>query len=199
MRQCPGLHRQGERGPATPHDRVEIGTDSDHVSAPAVSLGSGAWETRRLTGPGANGAVAVSDAPAFETAACRAQDGGPVAAAFAYGWQHQAATSPWPQAPRRVELLTALWAFREDPAEGSRSVDAFDDAEVALDAVGEGGQCFLVGSALAHRDGLLKAVELDQDGALGDSGVIPRDPTANDEGPATPGLDGQPGQLVVSG
>src|SRR5689334_957239 len=78
-----------------------------------------------------------------------------------------------------------------------RSVGAFDDAEVALDAVGEGAQRLLVGLALACRDGLLEAVELDQDGALGDSGVVGGDPAATDEGPAAAGLDGRTGQLVV--
>ena len=48
------------------------------------------------------------------------------------------------------------------------------------------------------RDGLLEAVELDQDGALGDSGVMRHDPTATDEGPTAPGLHGRTGQLVVS-
>ena len=38
--------------------------------------------------------------------------------------------------------------IRLDP----RSVDAFDDAEVALDAVGESDQRFLVGRALVRRD-----------------------------------------------
>lgn len=80
-----------------------------------------------------------------------------------------------------------------------RSVDAFDDAEVALDAVGEGGQRLLVGRTLVRRDGLLEAVELDQDGALGNSGVMRHDPTATDDGPTAPGPDGRTGQLVVSG
>ncbi|WP_218028268.1 hypothetical protein, partial [Nocardia rhamnosiphila] len=38
------------------------------------------------------------------------------------------------------------WSFGEDPS-GPRSVDAFDNAEVALEAVGEFGQRFLVGRA----------------------------------------------------
>ena len=58
------------------------------------------------------------------------------------------------------------------------SVEAFDDAEVALDAVSEGGQRLLVGLTLACRDGLFEAVELDQDGALGDSSVVCDDPAA---------------------
>jgi len=53
-----------------------------------------------------------------------------------------------------------------------RSVDAFDDAEVALDAVGEGDQRLLVGLTLACRDGLLETVELDQDSTLADPGVV---------------------------
>src|SRR5690242_6995984 len=77
------------------------------------------------------------------------------------------------------------------------SVDAFDDAEVALDAVGEGDQRLLVGLALVGRDGLFKAVELDQDSALGDSGVVCDDPTAKGEGPPAPGPDGWTGQFVV--
>ncbi|GIH49937.1 hypothetical protein Mro03_51160 [Microbispora rosea subsp. rosea] len=97
---------------------------------------------------------------------------------------------PHQRKPRR-------WIFSEDPT-GPRSVDAFDDAEVALDAVGEGDQRLLVGRALVRRDGLLEAVELDQDGALGDSGVMRHDATATDEGPAASGLDGGTGQLVVS-
>ena len=67
-----------------------------------------------------------------------------------------------------------------------RSVDAFDDAEVALDAVGEGDQRLLVGRTLVCRDGLFEAVELDQDGALGDSGVVCDDPTATGRGAARP-------------
>jgi hypothetical protein len=70
-------------------------------------------------------------------------------------------------------------------------------AEVALDAVGEGDQRLLVGRTLVRRDGLLEAVELDQDGALGDSSVVCEDPTATDEDPTAPGLDGRTGQLVV--
>src|SRR3954447_5661054 len=77
------------------------------------------------------------------------------------------------------------------------SVDAFDDAEVALDAVRESDQRLLVGRTLACRDGLLEAVELDQDGTLGDSGVVCGDPTATDEGPTAPGPGGRTGQLVV--
>ncbi|WP_197093366.1 hypothetical protein [Nonomuraea sp. SBT364] len=38
-------------------------------------------------------------------------------------------------------------------------IDALDDAEVALDAVGEGDQRLLAGRTLARRDGLLEAVE----------------------------------------
>ncbi len=45
------------------------------------------------------------------------------------------------------------------------SVDAFDDAEVALDGVGEGHQRLLVCLALVCRDGLFKTVELDQNDA----------------------------------
>jgi hypothetical protein len=48
-----------------------------------------------------------------------------------------------------------------------------------------------------RRDRLLEAVELDQDGALGDS-VMRDDPTATDEEPPAPGLDGRTGQLVVT-
>ena len=77
------------------------------------------------------------------------------------------------------------------------SVDAFDDAEVALDAVGESDQRLLVGLTLVCREGLFKAVELDQDSALGDSSVVCDDPTATDEEPPAHGLDGRTGQLVV--
>ena len=72
------------------------------------------------------------------------------------------------------------------PTQPRSSVDAFDDAEVALDAVGEGDQRLLVGRTLARRDGLLEAVELDQDGALGDSGVMRHDPTATGRGSDRP-------------
>jgi hypothetical protein len=47
------------------------------------------------------------------------------------------------------------------------------------------------------REGLFKAVELDQDSALGDSGVVCDDPTATGDEPPAPGLDGRTGQLVV--
>jgi hypothetical protein len=80
-----------------------------------------------------------------------------------------------------------------------RSVDAFDDAEVALDGVGKDDQRLLVCGALVCRDRLFKGVELDQDGALGDSGVVGDDPTAGGERPPAPGLDGRTGQLVVGG
>lgn len=80
---------------------------------------------------------------------------------------------------------------------GHCSVDALDDPEVALDAVGEGDQRLLVGLALVYCDGLFKAVELDQHGALGDSGVVCDDPTAAGQGSPAPGLDGRTGQLVV--
>ena len=79
-----------------------------------------------------------------------------------------------------------------------RSVDAFDDAEVALDAVGEGHQRLLVSLALVCRDGLFEAVELDQDDALRDSGLVGDDSAAAaSQGPPAPGLDGRTGQLVV--
>ena len=50
-----------------------------------------------------------------------------------------------------------------------------------------------------RRDGLLEAVELDQDGALGDPGVVCDDPAASDDGPAATGADGDAGQFVVRG
>src|SRR5437762_11778719 len=78
-----------------------------------------------------------------------------------------------------------------------RSVDAFDDAEVALEAVGEGHQRLLVCVALVCRDGLFKAVELDQNDALRDSGFVRDDSTATGQGAPAPSLDGRTGQLVV--
>lgn len=78
------------------------------------------------------------------------------------------------------------------------SVNALDDAEVALDAVGEGDQRLLVGLTLACREGLFEAVELDQDGALGDPGVVRDDPAASDEEPPAPGPDRRTGQFVLS-
>src|SRR6478752_6039934 len=78
-----------------------------------------------------------------------------------------------------------------------RSVDAFDDAEVALEAVGEGDQRLLVCLALVCRDGLFKAVELDQNDALRDSGLVGDDSTATGQGAPAPGLDSRTGQLVV--
>lgn len=87
----------------------------------------------------------------------------------------------------RTPTMRMIVTFSEDPT-GPRSVDAFDDAEVALDAVGEGDQRFLVGRTLACRDGLLEAVELDQDGALGDSAVMRHDPAATGEGSTAPAL-----------
>src|SRR3954471_1305626 len=76
-----------------------------------------------------------------------------------------------------------------------RLVDAFDDAEVALDAVGEGHQRLLVCLALVCRDGLFKAVELDQNDALHDSGLVGNDSTATGQGarpspPRTPTVRG---------
>src|ERR1700733_6410125 len=78
-----------------------------------------------------------------------------------------------------------------------RSVDAFDDAEVALDAVGEGHHRLLVCLALVCRGGLFKAVELDQDGALRDSGLVGDDSTATGQEAPPPSLDSRTGQLVV--
>src|SRR5690242_9438883 len=78
-----------------------------------------------------------------------------------------------------------------------RSVDAFDDAEVALEAVGEGHQRLLVCLALVCRDGLFKAVELDQNDALRDSGLVGDDSTATGQGAAAPSLDSRTGQLEV--
>jgi hypothetical protein len=63
-----------------------------------------------------------------------------------------------------------------------RSVNAFDDAEVALDAVGEGHQRLPVCLALVCRDGLFEAVELDQNDALRDSGFVGDDSTATGQG-----------------
>src|SRR5690242_4316104 len=78
---------------------------------------------------------------------------------------------------------SGTWNRRRRPL----SVDALDDAEVALDAVGEGDQRLLVGLALVCRDGLFKAVELDQDRTLGDSGLVCDDPTVAGEGPPATG------------
>src|SRR5688500_17568710 len=82
-----------------------------------------------------------------------------------------------------------------------RSVDAFDDAEVALEAVGEGHQRLLVCLALVCRDGLFKAVELDQNDALRDPGLVGDDSTATGRDPGqdapAPSLDSRTGQLVV--
>ncbi len=82
-----------------------------------------------------------------------------------------------------------------DPA-GPRSVEALDDAEVALDAAGERGRRLLVGRALACRDGLFEAVELDQDGALGESGLVRHDPAVTGEDPAAPGRPVVGGRLL---
>src|SRR5690242_21022071 len=78
-----------------------------------------------------------------------------------------------------------------------RSVDAFDDAEVALEAVGEGDQRLLVCLALICRDGLFKAVELDQNDALLISGLGGADWTARGRGGPAPALTGRRGRLVV--
>src|SRR5690242_2634181 len=78
-----------------------------------------------------------------------------------------------------------------------RSVDAFDDAEVALDTVGEGHQRLLVYLALVCCDGLFKAVELDQDDALRDSGLVGDDPAATGQGAPAPSLDSRAGQREV--
>src|SRR4051794_20907562 len=87
-------------------------------------------------------------------------------------------------------MLSDGWARRS-------VVDAFDDAEVALDAVGEGHQRLLVCLALVCRDGLFKAVELDQNDALRDSGFGGDDSAATGQAPPAPSLDGRTGQLVV--
>src|SRR4051812_7134954 len=79
------------------------------------------------------------------------------------------------------------------------SVDAFDDAEVALDAVGEGHQRVLVRLALVSRDGLIKGVELDQNDALRDSGLVGDDSTATRQGAPAARPDGRTGQVVVCG
>src|SRR5205807_193775 len=80
---------------------------------------------------------------------------------------------------------------RSGPAVGDgrarRSVDALDDAEVALETVGEGHQRLLVRLALVCRDGLLEAVELDQNDALRDSGLVGDDPTPTGQGPPARG------------
>src|SRR6476646_5085216 len=78
-----------------------------------------------------------------------------------------------------------------------RSVDAFDDAEVALEAFGEGRQRLPVCLALVCRDGLFRAVELDQNDALRDSGFVGDDSTATGQGAPAPSLDSHTGQLVV--
>src|SRR6478672_8799414 len=80
---------------------------------------------------------------------------------------------------------------------GPPSVDAFDDAEVALDAVGEGHQRLLIRLALVCRDGLFKAVELDQDDALRVSGLVGDDSTATGQDVPARSLDSRTGQLVV--
>src|ERR1700745_386207 len=78
-----------------------------------------------------------------------------------------------------------------------RSVDAVEYAEVALEAVGEGDQRLLVCLALVCRDGLFKAVELDQNDALRDSGLVGDDSTATGQDAPAPSLDSRTGQLVV--
>lgn len=77
------------------------------------------------------------------------------------------------------------------------SVEALDDAEVALDAVSKCGQRLLVSGTRMCGDCLFEAVELDQDGALAYSGVVCDDPAAAGEQPPARGLDGWTGQLVV--
>src|SRR6201987_3047590 len=78
-----------------------------------------------------------------------------------------------------------------------RSVDAFDDAEVALEAVGEGDRRLLGCLAVVCRDGLFKAVELDQNDALRDSGLVGADSPATGQDAPAPSLDIRTGQLVV--
>src|SRR6201982_2379556 len=78
-----------------------------------------------------------------------------------------------------------------------RSVDAVEYAEVALEAVGEGHQRLLVRLAVVCRDGLFKAVELDQNDALRDSGLVGDDSTATGQGAPAPSLHSRTGQLVV--
>src|SRR6476659_6794126 len=80
-----------------------------------------------------------------------------------------------------------------------RSIDAFDDAEVALDAIGEGRERLLVCVALVCRDGLFKAVELDENDALSDSGLVGDDSTATGQEAPASSLDSRTGQLVVGG
>src|SRR5690606_39593770 len=100
------------------------------------------------------------------------------------------------EAYRRVRVDTALLdpvrpSHRGGRTTGRRSVEAFDDAEVALEAVGEFGQRLLVGRTLVRGDRLFEAVELDQDDALGDSGFVCDDPAADaGEHPPACGRDG---------
>lgn len=103
--------------------------------------------------------------------------------------------------PSRGRSVPSDGDLGQAPARASarRSVDAFDDAEVAFDAVGEGGEGLLVGGALVGGHGLLEGVELDQDSALGDSGVVGDGAAAADDGAAARGADGGAGQLVVGG
>src|SRR5919112_5633536 len=85
------------------------------------------------------------------------------------------------------------------PSDGwaCRSVDAFDDAEVALEAVGEGHQRLLVCLVLVCRDRLFKTVELDQNDAFGDSGLVGDDSTEIGQDAPAPSPDSQTCQLVV--
>jgi len=82
--------------------------------------------------------------------------------------------------------------------EGARSVKAFDDAEVALEADGEFGQRLQICRTRACGHCVFEAVELDQDDALGDSGLVCVD-TAADAGKYSParGCDGDTGEFVV--
>ena len=99
--------------------------------------------------------------------------------------------SAWPPSrPRRPS------PSESPPTQPRSSVEAFDDAEVALDAVSECGQRLLVGRTRVCGDGLFEAVELDQDGALGDSGVVCDDPAVAGEHPPAPGLDGRTASLL---
>ncbi|MPY55970.1 site-specific integrase [Streptomyces spongiae] len=132
------------------------------------------------------------------------------------GWRFSECRTSWNRGRNCLAIpVIGWWSLSKTRAGGSgpetpsspirklacRSVDAVDDAEVALDAVGEGHQRLLVCLALVCRDGLFKAVELDQNDALRDSGLVGDDSTATGRDPGqgapAPSLDSLTGQLVI--
>src|ERR1043165_2399374 len=115
--------------------------------------------------------------------------------------------APWPDLFRpstaySVRSRGKTWTPRTSPGAGSLLLFllyAFDDAQVAIGAVAEHLQRFLVPRAVMRRGGVIDAVELDDDDPLQQPRLIRFDGSAARQKAPAGGLDCRTGKLGIPG